>query len=186
MRRLLLLVVALAISVALWMGVQSFDRASEPQAQDESGPRPQYALRDAEWTRLGADGKTQFHITAATIDYYENKSAVIGRMSMDGLGGDKGAWTLTSPAGEVPADQERILMKKPVVITGKPNKGGDSILLVTDQLWVDSKRKEIYTSAPLRMTYGPQQATATGMKADWAGENLNLLHDVKVTYVPRS
>lgn len=187
MGRLLTLIVVLALSVALLMSVRSFDRSNiETAAQDDNGPRPRYALRDAEWTRLGADGKTQFHITATTIDYYENKSAIIGNMTMDGLGGNKGSWTLTSPAGEMPSNQERILLKKPVVVTGLPNRGGEPIKLFTDQMWVDSKRKEIYTESPLRMTQGEQQATATGMNADWAGEKLNLLHDVKVTYVPRS
>lgn len=186
MGRLLFLGVMLAISVALLLTVQRFDEANVLQTpEDNNGPRPQYALRDAEWTRLGADGKTQFHVTAATIDYYENKSAIIGRMSLDGLGGDKGSWTLTSPAGEVPANQERILLKKPVVMTGQPGTGGDAIKLYTDKLWVDSKRQEIYTDAPLRITQGAHEATATGLRADWTGQSLNLLHDVKVTYVPR-
>lgn len=187
MRRLLLLVVTLAICVALLMSVQSFDQSNAYTiAQNDNGPRPQYALRNAEWTRLGADGKTQFHITAASIDYFENKSAIIGNMTMDGLGGDRGSWTLTSPAGQMPANQERILLKKPVVATGFSNHGGAPIKMFTDQMWVDSKRKEIYTESPLRITQGEQEATATGMRADWAGEKINLLHDVKVTYVPRS
>ncbi len=187
MGRLLFLVVMLTISVALWMGVRGFDQAgTESTAQEDNGPRPRYALRDAEWTRLDTDGKAQFHITAATINYYENESAIMSNMTMDGLGGEKGAWTLSSPAGEMPAHQERILLKKPVVITGQSDQTGGPIKLFTDQLWVDNTRKEIYTESPLRMTQGEQQATATGMNADWAGEKLNLLHDVKVTYVPRS
>jgi len=186
-RRLLFLAVMLAIGVALWMGVRGFDQSSTASAtQEDSGPRPRYALRDAEWTRLGTDGKAQFHIAAATIDYYENESALMTHMTMDGLGGEKGAWTLTSPAGEMPAHQERILLKKPVVITGQSNRTGEPIKLFTDQLWVDNKRKEIYTESPLRMTQGEQQATAVGLRTDWAGEKLDLLHDVKVTYVPRS
>lgn len=186
MGRLLVLAVILAISVAMLKAVQSFDQAGTQQTQEDSGPRPRYALRDAEWTRLGPDGNAQFHITASTIDYYEDKSAILGNMTMDGLGGDKGAWLLTSPAGEMPAGQERILLKKPVVITGQSNKGGAPIKMFTDQLWVDNKRKEIYTDLPLRLTQGEQQATATGMRADWVGQKLDLLHDVKVTYVPRS
>lgn len=186
MARLLLLLAVLAASVALLKTVQNFDQAGTQQVQDDAGPRPRYALRDAEWTRLGADGQAQFHITAATIDYYDNKSAILSNMTMDGLGGAKGAWLLTSPAGEVPAQQERILLKKPVVITGKANNSGVPIKMVTDQLWVDNKRKEIYTDLPIRLTQGAQQATATGMRADWVGQKLDLLHDVEVNYVPRS
>jgi len=186
MGRLLVLVAILAISVAMLMAVRNFDQGSTQQVQEDNDPRPRYALRDAEWTRLGSDGNAQFHITASTIDYYDNKSAILGNMTMDGLGGDKGAWTLTSPAGEMPSQQERILLKKPVVITGRSNKGGDPVKMFTDQLWVDNQRKEIYTELPLRLTQGNQQATATGMRADWTGQKLDLLHDVKVTYVPRS
>jgi LPS export ABC transporter protein LptC len=186
MGRLLVLVLILTASMAMLKAVQNFDQASTQQVQEDNGPRPRYALRDAEWTRLGPDGKSQFHITASTIDYFDNKSAILGNMTMDGLGGDKGAWVLTSPAGEMPSQQERILLKKPVVITGNSNRGGDPIKMFTDQLWVDNKRKEIYTESPLRLTQGEQQATATGMRADWVGQKLDLLHDVKVTYVPRS
>jgi LPS export ABC transporter protein LptC len=186
MGRLLVLVVILALSVAVLKAVQNFDQSGTQQTQEEAGPRPRYALRDAEWTRLGPDGNAQFHITAATIDYYDNKSAILSNMTMDGLGGNKGAWLLTSPAGEVPAQQERILLKKPVVITGKSSDGRDPIKMFTDQLWVDNKLKEIYTDLPLRFVQGAQQATATGMRADWVGQKLNLLHDVEVTYVPRS
>lgn len=186
MRRFLGLAVLLALGVALLMAVQNFDKSSTPQAQEDNGPRPRYALRDAEWTRLGVDGKAEFHITAATIDYYDNESAILGNMTMDGLGGEKGAWALTSPAGEMPAHQERVLLKKPVVVTGQSNNGGVPIKLFTDQMWVDSKTRQIYTESPLRMTHGEQQVTATGMNADWTGQKLNLLHDVKVTYVPRS
>ena len=186
MSRLLVLVVILAISVAVLKAVQNFDQAGTHLVQEDDAPRPRYALRDAEWTRLGVDGHAQFHITAATIGYYDNKSAILGKMTMDGLGGEKGAWLLTSPAGEVPAQQERILLKKPVVITSKPSDGSEPIKMFTDQLWVDNKRKEIYTDLPLRLTQGAQQATATGMRADWTGQKLNLLHDVEVIYVPRS
>lgn len=183
--RLLTLLVVFAIAVAMLKTVQNFDQAGTQKARDETGPRPRYALRDAEWTRLGPDGNPQFHITAATIDYYDNKSAILSNMTMDGLGGNKGAWLLTSPAGEVPAQQQRILLKKPVVITGKSSHGGEPIKMFTDQLWVDNQRKEIYTDLPLRMTQGAQQAKATGMRADWVGQKLELLHDVEVTYVPR-
>ncbi len=186
MGRLLFLVVMLALSLAMLKAVQNLDQGDAQKTQEDAGPRPRYALRDAEWTRLGTDGKAQFHITAATIDYYDNKSAVLGNMTMDGLGGDKGSWVLTSPAGEMPTDQERILLKKPVVITGKSDKGGEPIRMFTDQLWVDNKRKEFYTDLPLRLIQGAQQATATGMRADWVGQKLDLLHDVEVTYVPRS
>lgn len=184
--RLLTLLVILAIGLAVLKTVQNFDQVGTQKVQDETGPRPRYVLRDAEWTRLGADGNAQFHITATTIDYYDNKSAILGNMTMDGLGGNKGAWLLTSPAGEVPARQERILLKKPVVITGKSVNGGEPIKMFTDQLWVDNQRKEIYTDLPVRVTQGAQKATAVGMRADWIGQKLDLLHDVEVTYVPRS
>ena len=184
MGRLLLLVTVLLISVAMLLTVRNFDKAGVPQAQDIGGTHPRYIVRDAEWTRLGADGHPQFHVTASTIDYYDDQSAVLGNMTMDGLSGSKGAWTLTSPAGQMPDNQERVLLKKPVVATAHSSRSGEPIQLYTDQMWVDSKRKEIYTDAPIRMIQGQQQATATGLRADWAGQKLDLLHDVKVTYVP--
>jgi LPS export ABC transporter protein LptC len=173
----------LLIAVALVVWLQGLDRGNATAARDE-GPRPRYSMRNAEWTRLGADGHTEFHVTAATIDYYVDESARMSNMTLDGLDGGRGPWRLTSPAGEMPAHETRMLLKKPVVMIGLPKQGGSAVKLTTDQMWVDSKLKELYTESPVRMTRGTEHASATGMRADWAGQKMDLLHDVKVTYVP--
>jgi LPS export ABC transporter protein LptC len=180
------LVVGLALllfAVVLVMWLHGLDRGAPATARDE-GPRPRYSMRNAEWTRLGADGRAEFHVTAETIDYYVDESARMSNMILDGLDGGRGPWRLTSPAGEMPAHETRMLLKKPVVMTGLPKQGGSAVRLTTDQMWVDSKRKELYTESPVLMTRGNEQASATGMRADWAGQKIDLLHDVKVTYVP--
>jgi LPS export ABC transporter protein LptC len=183
-QRLFILVPLLCISGLLLMSLQDLGR-NDPVHAADIGPRPRYTMHNAEWTRLGNDGKAEFHVTATTIDYYDNESAQLSGMTMDGLDAGRGPWTLTSPAGEMPAHEQRILLKNPVVMTGQPKQSPDPVKLTTDQMWVDSGLKQIYTESPVLMTRGAQQASATGMRADWTGQKLDLLHDVKVTYVPR-
>ena len=184
MRKPALIAGALLIAaVALLMSLGGFESAGTSAVRENVQGNPRYVVANAEWTRLGANGKTEFHINAEHIDFYDDESARMTNMAMDGLNQGKGPWHLTSPLGQMPAHDKRILLNKPVVITGAM-KQGDPVKLTTDQLWVDGARKELYTESPVLMTRGSQQASANGMNADWAGQRLQLLHDVKVIYVP--
>ena len=173
----------LLAAVVLLLSLGGFEQSGNTAVRENLQGKPRYVIANAEWTRLGADGKTVFHINAEHIDYYDDESARMTNLSLDGLDQGKGPWRLTSPLGEMPARDKRILLNKPVVMTGAV-KQGEAIKLITDQVWVDGAKKELYTASPVVMTRGTQQATATGMNADWAGQRLQLLHDVKVTYVP--
>lgn len=185
MRKLLILVgtpLLLLAAGSLMMDMQTSAPGDQPRRGD-SQSAPRYTIRNAEWTRLGSNGKTEFRINADRIDYYDDESARMTNVAMDGLAEGKGPWRLTSPLGQMPAHDKRILLTKPVVITGAMQQGGP-VKMVTDQLWVDSAKTQLYTDAPVLLTRGNQQASAIGLNADWAGQHLQLLRDVKVLYVP--
>ncbi|TXH04459.1 MAG: LPS export ABC transporter periplasmic protein LptC [Nevskiaceae bacterium] len=173
----------LLAALVVLMTLGRFERPSAAASGDSAQDKPRYTVTGAQWTRIGSDGKTEFHVDAERIDYYDDQSARLQNLAMDGFADNRGPWRLTSPRGEMPAHDPRILLTKPVVITGAP-KPGVPVRMTTDQLWVDSGKRQLYTDAPVQLVRGPQQASANGLNADWAGQRLQLLHDVKVTYVP--
>lgn len=182
-RSLLLLALPLLLAVAVALiSLRSFERSGTAPLQADS-QRPRYTLRDAEWTRFDAQGRTEFHIAAAGIDYFDDQSAQLRTMTMDRLDAGRGPWTLSAPDGTVPARERRVLLTQPVTMTGRM-RDGDTLHLTTRQLWVDSDHREIYTEAPVQLSGSGKRASASGMRADWAGEKVQLLHDVKVDYAP--
>ncbi|HWU67388.1 MAG TPA: LPS export ABC transporter periplasmic protein LptC [Stenotrophobium sp.] len=178
---LLTLVVVVGLLV---LAMQHFDQGQpEPVAQAVTR-QPQYTLDDAEWTRIGADGKPVFHITAQTIDYYPDESITLHTLTMDHLAQGTSPWRLTAPLGEVPAHQQRVRLENDVIVTGQL-KDDTPLRLTTTQLWVDQQRQQIYTDQPVTLTgANGQQAHATGMLAQIDGDSVQLLHNVKVDYAP--
>ena len=77
MRKLLILVgtpLLLLAAGSLMMDMQTSAPGDQPRRGD-SQSAPRYTIRNAEWTRLGSNGKTEFRINADRIDYYDDESA---------------------------------------------------------------------------------------------------------------
>ncbi|MGH8505663.1 MAG: LPS export ABC transporter periplasmic protein LptC [Stenotrophobium sp.] len=188
LRRLFAMLVPLLTLVAvvglLVLAMRHFDQGQPEPVVQAATRQPQYTLDDAEWTRIGDDGKPVFHITAQTIDYYPDESVTLHNLTMDHLAQGTSPWRLTAPLGEVPAHQQRVRLENDVIVTGQL-KDDTPLRLTTTQLWVDHQRQQIYTDQPVTLTgANGQQAHAVGMLAQIDGNSVQLLHDVKVDYVP--
>lgn len=178
---LLTLVVVVGLLV---LAMQHFDQGQPEPVAQVATRQPQYTLDNAEWTRIGADGKPEFHITAQTIDYYPDESITLHDLIMDHLAQGTSPWRLTAPLGEVPAHQQRVSLENNVIVSGQL-KDNNPLQLTTTQLWVDHQRKQIYTDQPVTLTgANGQQAHAVGMLAQIDGNSVQLLHNVTVNYVP--
>ena len=190
LRRLLAMVIPVfmlvGVVVLLVLAMQHFEQGQPAPVQNsEAQPRqPQYTLNTTEWTRFGDDGKPVFHITAQSIDYYPDQSAVLHDLTMDRLNQGDGPWHLSSPQGEMPAHEQRVRLDNPVTVTGQ-FRDGRELRMTTTELWVDHDKQQIYTDKPVTVIgAGGQHAQAVGMLARMDGENLQLQHDVRVDYVP--
>lgn len=172
---------ALAVLAALVL-LRGF-QPEPPQAAAAAGRAPLYQLQGVEWTRLDAQGKPLINATADTARYYDDKSAQFEALRVERLG-QGGPWNLSSPQGQMPAGQQRIRLDKPVQMTGRM-KSGENVRVETDSLWVDLERKEIATEDRVRLSGRNRAASATGMRADWNGTQVQLLKDVEVEYVPQ-
>lgn len=182
MLRLLLGVAAVALGIAvLFMAAPELQAPAAPAQPAEKVPR--YRVTGAQWTRLGARGEPEFRAQAASIDWYADDSADLADLRIDALGGADSPWHLEAPAGHAPAGQRRLQLKGGVHARGE-SVDADAVDFTTPDLWVDLLRRELRTEAPVVLRSGPRSATARGLQADFAGENVKLLEDVQVDYVP--
>ncbi|MGH8540739.1 MAG: LPS export ABC transporter periplasmic protein LptC [Stenotrophobium sp.] len=174
------LLVLLAASL-MWLSSNVERGATHVASQQSPSRQPRYTLSGVDWLRTDQTGKVQLHATADTVEYYDDQSAQLARISIDQLGGPQGIWRLSAPAGEVPAGEQRILLGEPVTLTGHLA-NGRPMELTTNHLWVDNTQETIHTGDPVEMQSGPQRVHATGFAASWTSDKVQLLNDVKVDY----
>jgi LPS export ABC transporter protein LptC len=162
-----------------WQGFQSPPvEAVRPDAE-----QPRYAVTGAQWVRLGVSGTPEFRAQAAAIDYYADGSAKLRTIAIDSLGGHESPWRLEAPFGEAPPRARRLLLTGGVHAAG-PHASGAPIAFDSERLWVDLLRRELYTEAPVTLQTDFRSASARGLRADFEGEHVQLLNDVRVDYAP--
>lgn len=182
MRSLYLLVPLLLVAggvVLTWQGLQP--PSAETVAAAERQPR--YAVTDAEWTRLGPGGQPEFRATANSIQYYEDESVQMQDVVLDSMGGKHSPWHVTADHGRAPPRERRLLLTGNVAAEGRYT-GTLPVTFTTDRLWVDLLRRELRSDAEVSVASDLRKAAGRGMRADFNGERVEILNDVRVEYVP--
>lgn len=162
-----------------WQGLQ----APAPEAAAAAAEQPRYAVTGAQWLRLGVNGEPEFRADAGAIDYYADGSAKMRAITIDALGGYESPWRLEAPAGEAPPRARRLQLTGGVHAAGE-HTSGVPVVFDTERLWVDLLRRQLYTEAPVRLQTDFRSASARGLRADFNGERVQLLNDVRVDYAP--
>lgn len=181
--RVAIVLLPLLVILLVYLTLRGFGTRTSPVEQVKV-ERPRYVLKGAEWTRYDEQGQPEVRATALSIDYFDDKSARLNTLEMDRLGGGNGPWHLSAATGVMPANQERMQLGRPVTVTGDLQDLGP-VRIVSDTLWVDFERKEIHTGDSVLLSGEGRNARATGLRADWNGERVQLLQDVHVDYAPR-
>lgn len=179
--RPLLLVLLVAVS-AIALVQYTLNTSQAPAALSEAGERPaRYELSQVRWQRLNEAGQLEFRAQAVRLRQYNDDSAELSELQLDALGGLDSPWQIRAPSGTVPSRQQRIRLNGPVIADGRltPNEPAQ---LTADNLWVDSVKKELSTEGPVTVETPTRSARARGLRTDFKGRQLNLLHDVEVTY----
>lgn len=182
LRRLLTLALTVAMLGAITWSLSGLENRAQVLAAP-TAIEPRYTATNAEWTHLNKEGVAEFHLTADTARYYDDRSAQLNNVVMDRFRAGQSPWRLTAPQGSIPPYESRILLQNPVTATGTLQ-SGDTVTINTPHLWADATRNELFTDAPVEMISLNWQAIGTGLRADLTGEKLALLKNSKVIYAP--
>lgn len=176
---LLVLLVAVCAAALIQYALSTGDGTVE---SSEVGERPaRYELTQVRWQRLNDAGQIEFRAQAVRLRQYRDDSAELSELQLDALGGLDSPWRVRAPSGTVPSREQRIRLNGPVIADGRltPNEPAQ---VIAENLWVDSVKKELSTDEPVRVETPTRSARARGLRTDFKGRQLNLLHDVEVTY----
>lgn len=168
--------------VAGWLVFEGF-REPAPGETVAEVDRPRYHLEGSHWRRFDDTGAALFEATVATIDYFDDESMDLSGIAFATRGG-QGSWQLVAPRGSVAAGEKRLLLKPQVDVRGEPLRQPQTDIQ-TKTLWVDWATRTLTTGDPVVATAPGRRLEAVGMRADWAGERVEFLNDVKVRHDPR-
>jgi LPS export ABC transporter protein LptC len=174
----LLLVPALA---ALFYTFQRMDNSLVETPQPSSA-LPRYTLGGAELQRFDNEGAPYLRGQAETIEYFDDQSGQASALQVDLVDDGERSWHLTAPSASLPAHQRRFMLDGPVLANGEWPDNGEPLKLSTERLWVDPDRRQIDTDAPVQVRSVSRNGDAVGLRSDWAGQSMQLLHNVKMTY----
>lgn len=175
--------VGLLILLGAVVGLRALLPDTEPAPPEQLGAAertPRYYLKQASWVQLGPAGQVEYQVQASAARYYDDESAQLEELVINGLAGTDN-WSLRAPEGYAPPHERRMLLEGPVRGNGQWT-DGERFALQTEHLWLDTLRREIYTEAPVELVSKHRNLNATGMRADWAGSELQLQSRVRVRY----
>lgn len=182
MTRPVLIAVLLAALAGLYYTLQRIDDVAITQAAPDN-QLPRYTLNGAELTRYDASGAPSLRAKAKTLEYFDDQSAKGEALAVDVLAGVKTPWHLESPGGTLPARSHVFVLDGgDVVATGFWPDNNEPVTVRTTEVWVDPDRHEIHTDRALKFESATRDGSATGLRANWTEQNMNLLNDVKMHY----
>jgi LPS export ABC transporter protein LptC len=162
----------------------TFQRMDNSMVETPAPPTtlPRYTLAGADLVRFDSEGEPFLRGQAESIDYFDDQAGLAHNLQVDLATDDERSWHLTAPSANLPPHQRRFMLDGPVLASGEWPDNGEPLSLRTDRLWIDPDRHQIETDAPVDVHSDSRNGNAVGMRSDWAGQSLQLLHNVKMTY----
>ena len=183
MRVLFFLVLVAGVIAALLYTWQASE-APPPETPAATAELPRYSVTGVQWLRLDRQGEPEFRAKAEALDWYADESATLRKVELDALGGYSSPWHVEAPAGRAPAHERQLQLTGGVEASGAL--ASERVAVTTPKLWVDLLRHELRTDERVVLKSDFRNATARGLRTDFAGEHVQLLNDVQVDYAPDS
>jgi len=181
MTRIAVVTVAVAALAGLLFTLSRIDDiALEPAASDDKLPR--YTLTNAELTRFDDAGQPAMKATAATLEYFDDESALATTLVVDVLSGTSTPWHIDAPTGNLRAGSREIELTGEVVANGQWPDNGEALVLRSPSMIVNPDTHVLHTAAAVDVESRSRKGTAVGMNANWEKQDLRLLDNVKMRY----
>ena len=181
MTRIAVATIAVAALAGLLFTLSRIDDiALEPVSSDDKLPR--YTLTNAELTRFDTAGQPAMKATAATLEYFDDESALATTLVVDVLSGTRTPWHIDAPAGNLRAGSREIELTGEVVANGQWPDNGEALVLRSPSMTVNPDTHALHTAAAVNVESRTRKGTAVGMNANWEKQDLRLLDNVKMRY----
>ncbi|MBI2381564.1 MAG: LPS export ABC transporter periplasmic protein LptC [Gammaproteobacteria bacterium] len=186
-QRFPLLLVALAIGALL---VQSLlDELNAPEfVKPKSGAdRPDYTMTGLHTRRFDAQGRVVRDLHAERLDHYADaRGSLMREPRLETRTALGKPWRIAAEEGQAPPEQDRILLRRNVLISREASLNNQGLELRTDTLRVTPEQNYAETEAPAELRSRGMVTTGTGLKAWLDKEQLQLQSDVRGQYEPTS
>jgi LPS export ABC transporter protein LptC len=181
-KRQWVLLAAVPVLGAVLLTLQRADQ-SESTAEMTPAALPRYTARQATLSRFDAEGVNTLRGTADSVEYFDDDSSQAADLHVDLISDGAVQWQLAAPTGTMPPHERRILLGGPVNAKGEWPDNGVPMTIDTTQVWVDTDSHQFETRERVNVNSEARYGTAVGMRVNWDERHLQLLHNVKMTYV---
>lgn len=146
---------------------------------------PRYIVRGAQWRSFDDDGELRLRGSATLINYYDDDSARMTEFEVRITGSDGTPWQASAPEGYAPGGgDERLQLRGGVEGQGAwPD--GVALQFRTPDLWIDAQQETLETDAEVEVLGRLRQGRSRGMRVASQANQVDLLNDVEIRYVPR-
>ena len=175
----ILIIVLLLASLSGWW-LAELRKTPAPIAEpDES--HYDYFLTNFSTTVVNAQGKTAYLLKAAYMEHYPADNHAILTQPQLTLLDTPATWKAQAQNGVVFIDQQTIDLKGDVVLKQTSTEAAD-VILMTEKLHINAAKKTLETTSKVKIHSGKDTIIATGLKANLADGQLELLSRVQGQY----
>jgi lipopolysaccharide export system protein LptC len=185
-RLLIPLVLSVAALLSYWF-VQSLEE-DLTATREISTQGPDYYMREVLSTEMNEDGVPKHQLfTRHLVHFPEDDRTELTAPRLTIHQQDGTVWTVQADKGTIEQNTEEIFLQGDVIINRPPISEQDTsqaVQIITQDLWVDPNDKTARTDEPVRLTRKDVTVNATGLRADLDNETMELMANVRGTYVP--
>lgn len=179
-----LLTLALLLAGAVISTILVVDTWDEEEKREKPQLSLAYYLDSAELTGTAADGTILYRVrTRRAAQSVGDDSIELEEVEME-YGPPEGMpWALAAKTGRIPEDASIIELSGNVVATSGDDKD-NATTIRTNRLDIDPETRLATTDQKVTIDYNGRELHATGMRANFEKNQLNLLSNVNGKFVP--
>lgn len=175
----ILVIVLVLASLSGWWLAELRKTPSPVSEPDEN--HYDYFLTNFSTTVVNAEGKTNYLLKAAYMEHYPVDNHAVLTQPQLTLIDTPVIWKAQAQNGVVFIDQQSIDLNGDVVLKQTSAAAAD-VILMTEKLHINAAKKTLATTSKVKIHSGKDTIVATGLKANLADGQLELLSRVKGQY----
>ena len=168
----------MATAASFWLYMHTGQRDSMPYA---AAQQADLTIRQPSWTLFDRQGKVFRQLHAQRLEQWAGEEAArLIQPQLSFKDRQQRHWRVHARSGRIYPDNRPFLLEQEVVMHQEPENSG--LVLTTTRLRIEHKGDSVETDAPVVLRAGNWRFTSTGMRANLAQQQLELLAQVRGIY----